>query len=407
MVSTYPLRLSLLRPPLSSTFATRPVKLTEANVVDDAVRAAGLQGDPTAPAGSTWIGPAVTNLCSDPDNVGNTAVANGGATVTKDTTAGKTLFNGSSARAVCAGSLGDEGVVFFGTAGTVTPASIYSDAGWVYHENGSPLNFVCKCAWRKSDGTGISDTVGATVSVPSGVKTWIRTPNGTAPALSDRINTKIVKVDVSAATFWAGGAMPEAGAINNPYTPTSRGAGRVQVPVAGLFTPTQGWWALRTRWGSAATSFGLAQWYDDSDSGLDFQSDSNQLLALRREVTNSQATSASVTAVGTNATSLFAWTATQVKASANGTAFTAVANALIPTLVATMMDIGAVPAYLALGKGYFDVYWFACGSGVLSNADAITINNFGNTKPQLRQLPGHATLLWDGRTGIAQRRVGA
>src|ERR1051326_3812059 len=108
---------------------------------------------------------------------------------------------------------------------------------------------------------------------------------------------------------------------------------------------------------------------------------------------------------GTLFTVVAAWTATQLKLSINGANFTTpVTNTNIPTLTAPTFDIGSAAGTSALDG---DILWFAAGSGTLANADATTLNTFGNTDPTRGTLPATPTALWTADTTAYQTAAGS
>lgn len=94
---------------------------------------------------------------------------------------------------------------------------------------------------------------------------------------------------------------------------------------------------------------------------------------------------------GDAVTIVCAWDAGHVKVSINGAPFTSANAALTPTLAATLFDIGSAGAALAIDS---DVLWALAGTGVLADADAATINGFGNADPSWSQIPASPTMLW-------------
>lgn len=98
------------------------------------------------------------------------------------------------------------------------------------------------------------------------------------------------------------------------------------------------------------------------------------------------------------------WDTTRVGVSFNGSAIASAADTTTPVGMQSSFDVANRDSIVVTGKTVAgDVLWAATGSGTLTNADAATINAFGNGDPNPRQFPGHITGFWDGRTGSFQR----
>ena len=219
----------------------------------------------------------------------------------------------------------------------------------------------------------------------------------------------MVPLQVSASTYGLGGYLTTAGSptfsSDSTCTINSTGLDVVQAP-ASLVDETQGWFAMRVRVGWASTSPPTANsteffsWGDSSGSIIrllwrgaanswDIRRNSGG-AALNLLVPDSFASGDTVTLIG-------AWTSTQVKLSVDGAAFQTLANTTIPTIARSVFAIGSFVDG-ATGHINSEVYWFACGTGTLTNANAATIHAFGNTDPPAGGLPGDATMLWTADT---------
>jgi hypothetical protein len=78
-------------------------------------------------------------------------------------------------------------------------------------------------------------------------------------------------------------------------------------------------------------------------------------------------------------TVVIAATATEIKISVDGAPFTHLANATIPVLAATLMDLGSTTGTADFLNG--EIMWGALGIGDLTDADAAAIAALGNTQP--------------------------
>lgn len=177
---------------------------------------------------------------------------------------------------------------------------------------------------------------------------------------------------------------------------------RLQAPAV-LLDKTQGWWAARLSppYASAgsATDKTVLAWSEQSFSFADiivlaWRGGTDLSWDFRRETTGSslQLLVPDSFALGDHITVIAAWTPTTTKASSKGAAFTSQANTEIPDNLQGTFTIGStgVPG----NYGDFTFYWVAAGNGTLTDADASTINAFGDTDPTLAALPGNPTFLW-------------
>jgi YD repeat-containing protein len=96
-----------------------------------------------------------------------------------------------------------------------------------------------------------------------------------------------------------------------------------------------------------------------------------------------------------------AWTASELKVSFNGGPFVTVANTAAPTPGSTA-DIGSEDGTQTFLDG--TVLWMAGGTGTLADADAATLNAFGNTAPTIGALPGSPTFAWNASGDVTTYR---
>jgi hypothetical protein len=221
--------------------------------------------------------------------------------------------------------------------------------------------------------------------------------------LGTTANTQFVWTAETAAYFAPGATTQFA----TPYVHTdggaqTRAAARVQAP-ASLIDETQSWIAMRVRMDFAVGTSSFANrawsWADSTNERIVGLINGTTVQLLRS--TGGTSTTAQTTttyAAGDFLTVVYAWTATQLKVSVNGSVFSTIANTNIPILTATNFDIGRdFNAFAWLNS---DVLWTACGTGALTNTDAATLNSLGNTDPHWYNLPTSTgtTMTWSADT---------
>lgn len=417
MVSTYPLRLSLLRPPLSSTFATRPVKLTEANVVDDAYRAAngGIQGDGLLGNQTTGIWPAATNLNDNGNATTNlTGVTDHSSTTTRATT-GVVKFGATAFEVVSGNAAANEGPSqpINGGLGSTK----YTISAWVWLISGA-------ATVRAT----LSDTVAgkqggtAVVLTATPQKVTVTATTGIAGITE----ASYIETTVQQAGTWRiGGWQVETGAVATPYIATdggdaTRGAGRVQVPVAGLgITPRGGCIVVRAApgWANTAAPSSNARAFQFGSTSADraFTGYSNGTTTWDADVADNNvliaAQSGASFAAGTPFTVAGAWDLLGTYVSVNGVApTTTTPRGTIATSWGTFIDVGSGAAQIAGREFAGNFYWVAFFPMPLSASQYAFLNNFGNTPPrvsQLRQVIRGRVGVWDCHTGTMQVSVAA
>ena len=228
-------------------------------------------------------------------------------------------------------------------------------------------------------------------------------------------------------TFYVGsgnsGLMGETGAVANPYTATSRSAGRAQMPWdAGLYTGAMGSVAVLFRAGYASTAAinpTLFAHGPDNNNGLRFDyRDATDSFTMRRANAGSsgeKASSASSHAVGDYVFAVGVWTPTGLAASRNGEASlgTVTADTNIPTLSGSA-DVGGNANVFSGRELTGDAAWVALFRYPMVNSEAAAIYNAfgqsGRPKPTIRSLDqvargAHATAVFDGRGQVFDRRI--
>ncbi len=369
------------------------------DLITDAVREAGEEGDGLTPPAGVGIWPAATNL-----------ITNGGFETNFTGWVAENESGGTSGRSTDASLFGSASAYFIAT----TPADNAGIRMTTSVAAASGSTFTASAFIRSLDTTELAlriaeyDTgdnflrLGAAVHAEftdDGEFTRI-TATATMGASTTQARLFINTWGSQSAEFYVDGIQFEAGSIATPYIETdggtaSRTAGRVQQPdTDDLMTEAQGWVYGATRFGIANTalSTGIAvlwQWLDDTDNFLRVAYDwqNNRVSFIRRAAgVQTESTVAATFAAQGLLTWGADWTATEIAAIANGTRATPSADTNIPTLTATAGDIGsnAGSASFLLGNDRS----FETGSGTLTDADAAALNAFGDTPPTWAQIKG-------------------
>jgi hypothetical protein len=184
-------------------------------------------------------------------------------------------------------------------------------------------------------------------------------------------------------------------------------ADRIQCPVE-LLSATTGWVAMRfassANWNDSTTTAGgnyVFEWGPTVNDRLSlYWGSTAQSGGWRMNRTGASSGTENVNFVafssGVTQTVIGQWTSAGVQQSFNGGTFTSLtAQTSVPNLTSqTQFDIGRESDRLASGWLDGDVYWFTAGTGTLTNANASTINGFGDTNPTWASIPGTPTILW-------------
>jgi len=374
-------------------------------LITDAVRTAGVEGDGlTSPAG-VGIWPAATNL-----------ITNGG--LETNTTGWSAIGDGVIARSTAQAKFGAASLRLTAPIGgstnnrarfvpTLSPSTQYTFSCWVYLVDaaGTTPQFLT------SSTAGVATTI---ATIDTGLlNQWVRysfSVTTTGTITDPFIDVRFFGTTVgTAGEIYIDGVQLETGSIATPYIETdggtaSRVAGRVQQPVAGLFTATQGWVALRFRYPAVSGfqgKYGFG-WTDDGNNRITLLFEANDTWRQQRLNAGASGTAGSAAQVPTAGGTVGvvgAWTATQTRISAAGAAFVNAANANVPTLAATSADIGSFGTGLSiLGGNYL---WYATGAGTLTDTDAAALNAISGV-PVMQQIVGavgpaaKVTSVWPG-----------
>lgn len=361
-------------------------------VITDATRQAALAWTATQQGGSTdgatppagvAVWEAGTNLHRNGqcDAVTDWVTA-ASATVTVDATT-PAPFSPQSIKVVTGGAGVQEGVQAYSGSGQAAAAGVVF-AGSVYFKGVPGASYLIYNRWYNTD-TTVTDSVQSNVTATGA---WQQvTPATVAVAAGktgDRCACLIRTATQRAETFWAAHGMLQTGvSVCSPYIATSQGAtatraaGDVTFPSAGL-SVTQGCVIVRARLGFASTAVpksvnGLFQWASANNVRLIAYIQSNgTLIFARQNADSAPAVSPATPAfnVGDSLTFAIAWDAGHVYGSANGAAFTSVANTSSPNLAAvTTASFGSAAPYFANSELDGTIMWAVYGAGVPSSSD--------------------------------------
>jgi len=249
--------------------------------------------------------------------------------------------------------------------------------------------------WANTDSTitgGVQNTFNATgqwqlIIIPPATVATGKTGGNLIPL----IGVNATRAD----TFWIAHPMVENGTFSDstPYIATSglaystRLSARVKAPPS-LLSATQGWFACRIRMGFAnpnLPSSAGAYCFQLSDGGWNNRImgyiGTNQFVSASANGGN--ANFAAVTAnfnVGDYATLIFSWTPTQIRISVNGAPFAWNTRSYgVPPGMNTL-DIANALSFAQLDG---QMFWAATGTGVLTDNDAASLYQLGNTPPIL------------------------
>jgi hypothetical protein len=357
------------------------------NEITDATRALGIDGDGLQNDGSFGIWEQTTN--GVPNSAGfATWTLSRFAAPTADLThslfgtTGK--FTVATAGDSFAGIGGDTGAMRCGMVAGQT----YTFSVWVYIPSTNPGSGTWFLNIFDNDGTGYAKT-SVTITERDQLvrKTVTRTLRAGATEAFVRVeNNGGVVGDV----VYIEAPQVEQKPIATPYKKTTgvaatRPAARLQAP-ASLLDETQGGIMLRLAMGYDASA-ALTQnnvffeWQDSANERLvlDYIRAPTQTWRIAREHSGtfqSVVSAAQTFHAGDEVTVIACWDAGNVKISVNGGPFVSAAAALIPTLAATMFDIGSAGGGALVCDSR--VKWAATFEGTLTDADAATIAAFAS-----------------------------
>ncbi|HEU5371377.1 MAG TPA: RHS repeat-associated core domain-containing protein [Gaiellaceae bacterium] len=393
---------------------TNPLLTVSGNEISDAVRSANVQGDGrSAPDSSYGIWQATTNLET---NGGFESGISGWksktvnpAALSWDQTRADAKFGGGSLKVVSSGTNNFEGAETNGT--TLSASTTYTSSLWVKGAAGATLTF---CVEENPSNSCHNNNFTASGAWQRLSQTF--TTGSTTTGLTLELSTN----GIQATSFWIDGAQIEAATVATPYVDTggasaSRAVALVQGP-ANLLSAGQGWVAVRARpeWSSSQPPSGgsgwewLYDWRTDSANrySLLWNESSRQFEFVRRINNSSAAVFSPVLTInpGDTHTVVAKWVnATSIAISVDGGSFTTttISGSYTPSL--TTFALGNnTPANEPFDG---ELLWTATGTGTLSNTDAATLNNLGNSDPTLAGLPGSASFAWAANTASYQTQT--
>jgi hypothetical protein len=373
------------------------------NEITDASRTTNAQGDGrAAPDSSFGIWEATTNL-----------VVNGGFEADTLGAAPATWVALSSTLSVLAAA------AKFGTRGMqIATSNLVANEGGYIPFTGAAATYTAS-AWVLGAGTvqiGIQDNaVMRAVSSPVTLTgAWQRitvtatTLTATAPRVYVQTNAR------QGIAVYVDGVQCEQKAYATPYVDTTTAtATRAAANVQGAFSylsEVQAWYAVRFRFGAVTGTLQNLFTAQDSSTGtfnrimLYNDGTTYNITHSRNNVLQTAVTVAGVPTVGTTVTLVAAWTGTTMSLSVNGAAFVSQSRGAAGGTGAQLIQSTFAIGYYS---GFFfpdgDVLWACGGIGTLTNADAASLNSYGNLDPvaNLQYLNGgvaYPTLIWTGLT---------
>lgn len=352
--------------------------------ITDALRALGVQGDGLSADSSFGMWEATTNAINALSDFG----AYSAATVSSDATT--QIFAASSRKVVTPGAVAQEGARYNHPATMYLPiaaSTTYTYSVWVIGLAGARLRLYA------------DQYTGASVFAARASKDFVATGSlqrvdltYTSHATAARVVLYVftAALPAQATTYWFGGVQHEQQPLATPFAGynTTRAAARVQAPAslldetqfAAAFRVAPGWSTSGEPYGGSGAAY-LFDLRDDANnriSGYYDEATNKWTLDRKAAGAGSPGLSGAVTlARDVETTVIFAGTATALKVSVDGGAFSSVANSSIPTLAASLIDLLSQ----AGTSGHFDgrVKWAALFTGTLTDTDAANLHALGNT----------------------------
>ena len=387
------------------------------DLITDAVRSAGVQGDGRpAPDSSSGIWEGTTNLLPNGGLESNNWWWNlVGVVGAQTSTNPKFGTKAHSARSAAAS--GDNFIVVSGF--NLQPSTTYTWSAWVYfpqagylgendlylQEIGGAYRRIAvlgpglrahSAGWHRLSGTG---------TTPSD---WIA---------SSRVALRPAKLangnwDTNL-TIYFDGLQVEQKTFSTPYVHTD-GAQAARTPAsaqaaASALNKDQGWIAIRTRLGWSSTSDPASTFWSwgQIDAGVRNEltlvwSHQNNNFNLQQFANGAQTTVSAPPQThqpGQLRTIIAAWTQSpeaKLKISIDGAPFTTTARPSVAAITSPSLHLGR--SFDGGSHANSDLLWVAAGTGLLGDANASQLHALGNSDPTFAQLPGQPTLAWDGKT---------
>lgn len=385
------------------------------DLITDAVRAAGVSGDGLMNDSSTGIWPAATNLLTAPTDFSNAAwqAITGGKTSTTEPDPGG----------------GTTGIKFTNAAGyntlrqtkTVLAATEYTFHFWAKRGTAAKMQYSVFDNTHAAEITGTVDYYAQTnASTYSHIAVTFTTPAACTSILCD-----LNRDNDAVGTWWGAWPQLETGAVATPFTPTSRAAGRVQVPNVApyqLITAAQGAVAMRVQMSYAHTVLPntapvLANWSNvvQGQDEIRLALYNGNFYAIRNAggVAADKATALSAWSAGDKVNFGLLLTPTQIGTMQGGAAFSMGANTKAPVITSSLMVLGSFgtfePAqnYRVIDANiHLTVFWNDKSDLTAVQANPALINSLltaGVT--DLNAYPGNASGLWDGNSQFMEVRA--
>lgn len=345
---------------------------------------------------SVGIYPAVTNLSENTDaktNTTGTQSAGGGTTtVSRVTTRG---IRGTAFKADCNGGASGQGIFHRELDGdryqSVDAGETWTAVCWFEGDIADPLRVGIE--WSNSGGSVISTTFALAKPLTSDPRMHYLTAVAPANAVTARVRTSWSGTTagifyVSGMSFTQTKFIPPLIPVDNTAGGVTRGAGREQMP-ATLLDETAFWFAIRMRLEhdrSSGVGFYPLLWGDDGNNLVALQYDSAGTQWVVKRLSGGGGAPLNLSAKqwrrGDYVTMIVCGTASQLKVSEDGDAFTTASHSTIPTLSASLFDIGSGGTISANQEMAGAIKWAAFGTGYeLTDADALELAGFTDNDP--------------------------
>lgn len=167
-------------------------------------------------------------------------------------------------------------------------------------------------------------------------------------------------------------------------------------------TPAQGWMATRMKMGFPNTTTlspdpNILDMSESDTKSLFLYFDAgSDTFHFERTHSATVASAKQTFAIGALKTVIATWNQSQIKISVDGSPFVSLNNT--QSIGQAPIMIGHSPVQGASRQPNSDYYWVAAGTGFLTDANAQTINSFGNSDHARVDFPGNATFMWDAET---------
>jgi hypothetical protein len=381
------------------------------NEITDLMRATGIQGDGRAVPGGVGIWEGTTNLCTNGGCETNTAGYTPAiATLPRITSDFKFGAACQTPTSTGAGAFGWSW--FNAVTGAPLAQLVYSFSVWV-KGSGATIGKTLTFQGNESGGAFGDAVIGGTAQTTVVLTAaWQRVAVTGTITRADRTNLYVLaRVTAAGAgeVYLTDGVQFEQKGLASPYVETNgataaRAASRVRAPSA-LVTAPQGWFASRIiMHGDTTSGFpGFFEWRKADGSAVEqilcYYAIADHRFHVKLVTGNVVNADSSAgfgvvsNAEGTLHTVIFAWEASRLRLSIDGSSFGNVpltAN-VIAASMDTIFDIGTQRGLSALCS---DFPWAASNTGTLTDANAAAIAALPNTNPNFGSLGIPVTMVW-------------